>query len=300
VSRLGVTCALLGWLGLALVLSEVPFLRRASLVSRLRPYAPSRPPVAEPARPLDAALLHLLVPTAAFGEQAARILGSSESARTRLTRIHAGTDVTEFRVRQSAWAIGGLLLGALFAAALHTSPPVAAVLVLAGPVAAFALIEHLLTERSRAWQADLTAELPIVAEQIGMLLSSGWSLGQALARVAHRGQGACAADLGRVLGRISHGLAEDEALREWAALARVDGVDRLVAVLALHRETTELGRMVGDEAHALRRDAHRRLLEAIERRSQQVWIPVTVAALVPGVILLAVPFIEALRLFTAP
>jgi hypothetical protein len=29
-----------------------------------------------------------------------------------------------------------------------------------------------------------------------------------------------------------------------------------------------------------------------------VWIPVTVAALVPGVIFLAVPFIEALRLFS--
>jgi hypothetical protein len=28
-----------------------------------------------------------------------------------------------------------------------------------------------------------------------------------------------------------------------------------------------------------------------------VWIPVTVAALVPGVVFLAVPFIDALRLF---
>ena len=39
------------------------------------------------------------------------------------------------------------------------------------------------------------------------------------------------------------------------------------------------------------------LIETIERRGQQVWIPVTVAALVPGVIFLAVPFIDALRLF---
>jgi hypothetical protein len=28
-----------------------------------------------------------------------------------------------------------------------------------------------------------------------------------------------------------------------------------------------------------------------------VWIPVTVAALVPGVLFLAVPFVDALRLF---
>ena len=44
---------------------------------------------------------------------------------------------------------------------------------------------------------------------------------------------------------------------------------------------------------------HRELVEAIERRGQQVWIPVTVATLVPGVLLLAVPFVEAMRLFTS-
>jgi hypothetical protein len=37
----------------------------------------------------------------------------------------------------------------------------------------------------------------------------------------------------------------------------------------------------------------------MERRSQSVWIPVTVATLVPGVILLAIPFAQALRLFTS-
>lgn len=66
----------------------------------------------------------------------------------------------------------------------------------------------------------------------------------------------------------------------------------------MNREAADLGRLVSDEARAIRRDVHRELLEAIERRSQQVWIPVTVATLVPGVLFLAVPFLEALRLFT--
>ena len=60
----------------------------------------------------------------------------------------------------------------------------------------------------------------------------------------------------------------------------------------------DLGRLIADEARAIRRDVHRELIETIERRGQQVWIPVTVATLVPGVIFLAVPFIEALRLFS--
>jgi hypothetical protein len=101
----------------------------------------------------------------------------------------------------------------------------------------------------------------------------------------------------RVTGRIRQGLTEVEALREWATVADVDALRRLVSVLSLNRQAGDLGRLIGDEARSIRRDVHRELVETIERRGQQVWIPVTVAALVPGVIFLAVPFIEALRLF---
>ena len=76
-------------------------------------------------------------------------------------------------------------------------------------------------------------------------------------------------------------------------------VDRLVGVLALDREASDLGRFLADEARNDRAEVHRELIESIERRGQQVWIPVTVATLVPGVLLLAVPFIEAMRLFTS-
>ncbi len=86
---------------------------------------------------------------------------------------------------------------------------------------------------------------------------------------------------------------------EWAELAGVDALDRLVAVLALNSQAGDLGRLVSDEARAIRREVQRELIEQIERRAQQVWVPVTVATLVPGAVLLAVPFIEALRLFSS-
>jgi hypothetical protein len=41
----------------------------------------------------------------------------------------------------------------------------------------------------------------------------------------------------------------------------------------------------------------RRSATASAGPARRVWIPVTVAALVPGVVFLAVPFIDALRLF---
>ena len=76
-------------------------------------------------------------------------------------------------------------------------------------------------------------------------------------------------------------------------------LDRLVSVLALNQEAADLVRLVSDEARAIRRDVHRELVAAVEKRAQQVWIPVTVATLLPGAIFLTVPFIEALRVFGA-
>ncbi len=131
-----------------------------------------------------------------------------------------------------------------------------------------------------------------------MLLSAGYSLGAALNRLAARGNGCAARDLARVCGRIRQGLSEIEALREWATVADVEALNRLLPVLALNREASDLGRLVSEEARTIRRDAHRLLVETIERKAQQVWIPVTVAALVPGVLFLVVPFMEALRLFS--
>jgi len=136
--------------------------------------------------------------------------------------------------------------------------------------------------------------------QLAMLLSAGYSLGAALNRLAARGGGNVARDLARVCGRIRQGLTEVEALQEWAEVADVEALHRLLPILALNREASDLGRLISEEARSIRKDTQRRLIETAERRAQQVWIPVTVAALVPGVIFLAGPFLEALRLFAAP
>ena len=63
-------------------------------------------------------------------------------------------------------------------------------------------------------------------------------------------------------------------------------------------DASDLGRLVGEEARSIRRDVQRELIESIERRTQQVWIPVTIATLIPGVMLMLVPFIDALSVFS--
>jgi tight adherence protein C len=298
-TQLLAVAALALFAGSTLLLSHVRWFRRRPLADRLAPYVPGGSAVRSTSILVSAETFGQVIgPLArAAGERAARAVGVTEPLAVRLERIGSPLDVTGFRVRQLGWAAVGLVTGTVLAVAAQLSGPVALLLIVTGPLIGFLVVEQRLAMESQAWQRRVFLELSVVAEQLGMLLSAGYSLGAGLGRLANRGKGACGRDLQRVVGRIRQGLSETEALREWAAVADVDALHRLVGVLALNRQSGDLGRLIGEEARAIRRDVHRELIETIERRGQQVWIPVTVAALVPGAIFLAVPFIYALRLF---
>jgi tight adherence protein C len=303
VTLLLVASALLLWVGVTLLLTELRWFSRRPLSERLGPYVPggmARPPAMgilsvesfrEAVGPLAQAL----------GSQFSRLFGVSEELDRRLRRVHAGLDVTEFRVRQIGWSLAGLGIGSLIAvgAAPVISVSLGLVFTLGGMLLAFLILEHQVTSASDRWKRSVRLELPVVAEQIAMLLGAGYSLVAALDRVARRGTGAIAQDLEAVVARTQQGVPEEQALLEWADLADVDAVERLVAVLALNREASDLGRLIAAEARNIRRDVQRGMVETMERRGQQVWIPVTVATLLPGVIFIAIPFTKALADFAS-
>lgn len=288
------------WIGATLLLSRLRWFARPPLVERLRPYAPGGMAASRRAGLLSVeSFRDVAGPVArSVGERVSRVLGVAEELAIRLERIHSPLDVTAFRVRQVGWSLAGFGVGALVALAMQPPALVAVLFVLGGPVLAFLVLEQQIAAASARWQRRVFLELPVVAEQLAMLLTAGYSLGAALNRVAARGSGACAQDLARVCGRVRQGLSEIEAIREWAGVARVPALDRLLPVVALSREATDLGRLLSEEARSIRRDVQRELVETVERRGQQVWIPVTVATLLPGVTFLTIPFLEALRLFS--
>ena len=297
--RLMVPSALLLGVGTTLLLSRLRWFARTPMVERLRPYVPGGMNLPSRSGVLSVESFRDVVGPLArtVGERLSRLLGVSEELALRLERIHSPLDVTSFRVRQLGWSLAAFGAGSLLAAATRTPPVIGLLFVLGSPLLAFLVLEQQVATASSAWQRRVVLEMPVVSEQLAMLLAAGYSLGAALTRLATRGNGACARDLAKVCGRIRQGLSEVEALREWAGVVRVDAVGRLVGVLALNREATDLGRLISEEARAIRRDVHRQLIETVERRGQQVWIPVTVATLLPGVIFMAIPFIEALRLY---
>lgn len=298
-SRLLVAAGLLVWAGTTVLLSAMARFSRPTLAERLRPFTPGT--VAQPAGGILSveSFREVLAPLARHaGDRLSAAFGVVEPVDMRLRRIHSRTDAAGFRTRQMATALVAMVVAAVVAGFFGPPPAVSLFLVVGAPLTVFLAVEQRLASASVNWQRSLANELPVVSEQLAMLLNAGYSLGSALARIAGSGQGCMATDLKTVVNRVRHGVSESQALREWADVARVDAVHRLVAVLALNTEATDLGRLVSAESRAARRDLHRRTLEVIERRAQQVWVPVTVATLVPGVILLAVPFLAALKLFS--
>ena len=298
-SRLVAVSGLVLWVGATLLISTTRWFSRVSLAERLRPYSTGGMVGGRHAGALSVESFREAVAplSRAVGERLARILGIGEELEVRLSRIHAPLDATTFRVRQAGYALAAVGLACLVVLGAAPPLPIALLFLAGAPLLAFLVLEQRLAVASRAWQRRVFLELPVVTEQLAMLLSAGYSLSAAMQRVATRGHGACARDLARVLSRMRQGLSDIDALKEWTAVVKVDAADRLVPVLALNREAGDLGRLLSEEARGIRRDVHRELTETAERRGQQVWIPVTVATLLPGVVFLAVPFMAALRLF---
>lgn len=291
---------IVAWLGLALVLDTMRWCTRPRLFDRLRPYSQGAMGRAgSVVRGRQHAGVRAIVRPAVVrvGESIARLTGTRVPLAHRLRQIHATVEVTDFRMGQVGWSILGGGVGCGVAAVVAAPGPILLAMGMAGSLAGFLIVEQQLASKVARRRHLVRRELSVIAEQLGMLMAAGFSLGGALERIAKRGSGATAMDLGLVILRMQQGADIHRALGEWADRVDIEAVHRLVAVLALDRHSGDLPRLIAAEARALRRDLHRDLVAELDRRAQQVWIPVTVATLLPGAILIGVPFSAALSGF---
>ncbi len=296
--RLIAGAAILLFIGTTLILSELRPFRHQTLAARVAPYLPGGRTNTNSGLLSLESFGQLLGPLSeAVGAAASKVFGVNEELPRRLRRVHSPMDETEFRLRQIGWAAGSAAVVVSFGLALSLPAGAVAIFSIIVPLLAFLILEQQLAAESDRWKARTFQELPMISEQIAMLLGSGYSLGAALQRVSERGSGAVARDLGVVMSRVRQGTTEQVALEEWADTIDLEAVSRLVSILSLNKEAGDLGAMVAAEARNVRTESHRELLEAIEKKNQQVWIPVTLAALIPGVILMMIPFVSALAAF---
>ena len=224
-------------------------------------------------------------------------LGVRSELSQRLIRAADTRSVETFRASQTVAA--GTLAVVVIGLGTLAGAPQSALLGLGILVALVAVLvcEQALVERGDRRRNAAELELPVVAEQLSILLASGSSVGTALAWVARRGHGVLAEEFGTTHDQIAHGLEQSQALDALGKRLGSERVRRLCLLLALDHRAADLGHLVAQEAAVQRREAHHALLAEIERRSQKVWIPITLAALVPGSIVLAIPLLDSLRAF---
>ena len=264
------SCVLLA-VGATLVLSEMRWFSRQPLVERLRPYGPGGlDRSASRGGMLSVASFREVIGPLArgVGERLAGLLGVSEDVEVRLRRIHARAGCDHVPSASARLGRDRVRRGRCSSPPPRSRPSGSRCCSCsAARVLAFLIVEQQLAASSDQWKRRIFLELPG---------------GERAARHAHRcrllaRRGAepprrarltvpARPDLAGVCGRIRQGLTEVDALREWATIADVDALDRLVAVLALNREAGDLGRLVADEARSIRRDVQRELIEQIERR----------------------------------
>ncbi|MFM7069887.1 MAG: type II secretion system F family protein [Actinomycetes bacterium] len=277
------------WVGFALLLDRTTWARATSLAQRLAPYRPDITGPNTPARVQRRPSRERSITSTA------QVHGLLQPLVQRAGLSVSTAEVADHMVRVAT--IAALIAGSCVAA-LQPGWVTGVTVVLGVGVATIATKYLQLLSRANDRSSRLASELPVVAEQLGMLLADGFSLTAALQRLTQRGNGLIAAELAQVVRRIRQGESELVALDEWAQGTGVPGAQRLTRVLRLHRQAGDLGHLISEEARSVRAEHHRSLVESISRRSQLVWIPVTIATLVPGLVVLAVPFASAMTQIT--
>ena len=216
-SRFVIGVSVLGFIGLTLLLSEFRVFRRVGLAERLEAYTAGGHRRSAAGMLSVDSFKEVIAPLShAIGERITRMLRVSEELSARLERVHSPVSVTGFRVHQVGWSATAFCLAVIISVVTSLSALFAMGAVVGAPMLAFLILEQQAISASVRWQKRVRMELPVLTEQIGMLMAAGWSLGGALARMSERGTGVCSTDLERVMSRIRQGLSEIDALREWA------------------------------------------------------------------------------------
>lgn len=295
-------------MGLWMLVSLVPILRRPLLLHRVAPYvldvsAGARDLVAR--RRVDPARV-LGVVASPVGDRLAplvhAVLGAPDTIRRRLRQAASDEAPEEVRGRQLRWGVLGAVVGTALGVVGavqggHAALP-AALGLLGAAIGALA-VDHLLQRAAKRRLSRISSELPSILEFLSLSLAAGEGLQDALRRVGGAGSSALGRELGGVVADAAAGTSLSSALASLATELDHPGVARSVDQMrgALERGTP-LAQTLQAQALDARDAAKRDLLEAAGRKEISMLVPLvfgllptTVAfALWPGIHVLQVGF----------
>lgn len=219
-------------------------------------------------------------PRIAFVARAAALLGLEQSASEILLALTA-----------LSAAVATVLL--TLAIILDPGPADLLVALLAGlTTAGMGLLVLRQTERSLI--VALKGELVLVLTELDGSLHTGMPLPQALEAIAAERDSPWRAPLSRVVAEIQGGVATAEALLHLAALLSDPELREPILLLAHAQRHHATPQVLPGLLGAARRRQHAHLISSAARIEQLVWIPVAIATLVPGLMLVMVPLASSL------
>jgi tight adherence protein C len=294
----GALAGLLAAVGVLLLVSRLPWLRRPTLEDRLAPYLRE---VAAPSRLLDVGggrspfptVERLLAPLMADAARwAERLSGGPGTVRRRLDQLGSGATVEQFRAEQVVWGVLGAAAGAVLGVLLTARRGVDVVplvgLVVVGTMAGVLGRDHTLSRAVRRREERMLAEFPTVAELLALSVAAGEGAVGALDRVARTCRGELSAELGRALADARAGASLVTALEGLVARTTLASLARFVDGVAVALERgTPLADVLRAQAQDVRDLSRRRLMETGGKREIAMMVPV-VFMILPVTVLFAV------------
>jgi len=229
-----------------------------------------------------------------------RALGGGDALRLRLSQAAAEQTPAAFRGRQLAWAVAGLVIGAVLVIVLalagRLSPPAVVLPVLTGAGAAVGY-DMQLTARARSRRARLADELPTTLEFLALCLSAGESLLDALRRVSGIGTGELSSELQRTVLDVHTGSPLADALGETATRLQLPGLSRAVdQIVAALEHGAPLAGVLHSQAADAREEAKRVLIEQAGQKEIVMLLPLVFLILPLSVLFAVYPGLFILRL----
>ncbi len=279
--------------GVLLVGRTVPLWSAPSLSRRIAPY------VRDVADPQGLTPLVSLAPWRTVRDRLLAKWSGNAALDRRLARAGWRMDAGIFRLRQLAFAVGGVILGAVGVIALAllgrfwAGAVIAPLLV--GAAAAIAW-DGLLTQAGTRRARRIAEELPTVLEFLALCLAAGESLRDALRRVGEVGSGELTVQLRHAVLLSGTGERLGDALVQVASAADVAPLSRAVDHIAAAIDSgSPLAQVLQAQANDAREEEKRELLEQAGRKEILMLLPLVFLILPLSVLFAIFPGIVMLR-----
>jgi tight adherence protein C len=289
---LGLTAAV----GVLLVVTRLPFVRRIKLADRIAP------PAVVLGTGSGTSSRRALLDLAAV--RLDRFIGGRAALARRLEACGGALTIEQYRTSQVLWAAIGAIPGAALMAlgGIEARPTVSlagAALIIAGLAGGVAARDAALSRAIKAREATMRGQLPAVADLFALAVAAGESPLGALQRIARGGGGPLRDELRRVLEEVQHGSPLVAALDAFAARTSVTALARFLdgLVVAVERGTP-LAELLRAQASDVRESAKRQLMESGGRKEIAMMIPVVFLVLPTVVVFAAYPAFTSLTFVT--